>query len=153
MRRAFLLTGFLAASSLLNAGCTAFLATSQDFYYQSEFFPARRPAAEVVVFADGSPAEPYVVLGRVVATQGIFGSRDAVLDELRRKAAKLGADALMEVRTESGAASPEGAAGGGTKQTRFAQAGNISTSESWIPAARGSIRLSISGLAVRYRTP
>lgn len=141
---------WLALTALLSlTGCAAFFATSQDLYYHDEVFPPRRAAEAVTLYEADRPQGEYVVLGRIVATQGLFGSRQSVLDELRRKAAAMGADALVDLvdenRRSDGTSSSE--------RTRYSQSGNVSTSESWDRQSGPSIRFTLSGLAVRFRDP
>lgn len=138
----------LLAGLLVLSGCSAFLATSQDLYYHDETFAPRRKADAVEVFAEERPRKPYIVLGRVVATQGMFGSRDSVMAELRRKAAAMGGDAVIDLQ-ESGPQA--GATGDASQRKHFEQEGQVSTSETWIPESRSSIRLTISGLAIRFQ--
>lgn len=141
---------WLTVTALVSlTGCTAFFATSQDLYYHDEVFLPRRTPHAVALYEVDRPQRDYVVLGRIVATQGLFGSRQSVLDELRRKAATLGADAVVDLvdenRRSDGTASSE--------RTRYSQSGNVSTSESWDRQSGPSIRLTLSGLAVRFRDP
>src|SRR6185437_10955439 len=112
-----------------------------------------RPSPHAVTLVDhGRPERSYVLLGRVVATQGMFGSRKSVLDELRRKAAALGADALMDLSYAKGS-SPEQTENSPSELTRFSQSGEVSTSETWNADPKASIRLTISGLAIRFTDP
>ena len=134
---------------LMMTGCSAFLATSQESYYQAELYPPRRSAEAVEIFRNGAPRTPYVVLGRIVATQGMFGSRESVMAELRSRAAQMGADALIEVTEGRGGSG--GPDADSSESTRYQQEGNVSTSESWNPDPSASIRLTISALAIRYQ--
>lgn len=134
-------------------GCSAFVATVQDFYYHGEVFAPRRAPAEVQVFHDGRPRTPFIVLGRLEATQGMFGSRESVMAALRNKAAAMGADALIDFRESHGPQAGSGEGESSEDRTQFAQEGNISTSESWSPQSRSSIRMTISALAIRYQQP
>ncbi len=136
---------------LVVTGCAPFMATSQEFYYHDETYAVRRTADAVEVFSEGTPRTPYVVLGRVVATQGLFGSRESVLAELRARAAAMGADALINLTEAKGALNGTDALSSET--TRYNQEGNVSTSESWNQDAKASIRLTISALAIRYQSP
>ena len=139
----------LLAGMLVLTGCSAFLATSQDLYYHDETFAPRRQADAVEVYAEARPRTPYIILGRVVATQGIFGSRDSVMAEIRRKAAAMGADAVIDLQESSSLANPKDEA---SQRKHFEQEGQVSTSETWTPESRASIRLTISGLAIRFQS-
>ena len=141
----------LLSGLLVLTGCSAFMATSQDLYYESEVFEPRRKADEIALFTEGRPRTPFIVLGRIVATQGMFGSRESVLAEMRRKAAAMGADAIVDLSEGTGAHSSSGGAGSRSETTHFEQEGNVSTSESWVPDSKASIRLTISGLAIRFQ--
>lgn len=132
-------------------GCGAFLATSEELYYHEEVFAPRRTSEAIEVFEEGLPRTPYIVLGRIVATQGMFGSRESVLAEMRGKAARMGADALVAIK--AGKSTDADAASSESDTTRFNQEGNVSTSEFWTSDAKSSIRLTLSGLAIRYRSP
>ncbi|MNX14473.1 hypothetical protein D3C86_442970 [compost metagenome] len=144
IRPCLVLTGLLVLS-----GCSAFLATSQDLYYHDETFAPRRAAEAVEVFAEERPRTPYIVLGRVVATQGMFGSRESILAEIRRKAAAMGGDAVIDLQESSARSTSQDAP---SQRTHFEQEGDVSTSETWVPESRSSIRLTVSGLAIRFQS-
>jgi hypothetical protein len=132
-------------------GCASFMATSEEYSYHEDRLAPRQSASSIAVYEGDRPSRPHVVLGRVVATQGLFGSRASVMAELRRKAATIGADALVDL---SDSRAPGGRSGvGASEQTRYAQSGTISTSESWVQNPHAAIRLSISGLAIRFEDP
>lgn len=135
--------------TLALTGCAAILATSGQLVYHDQVFEPRRKPAEVDVVGADQARRPYVTLGRVMATQGMFGSRESVMAELRRRAAALGADALIDLTVTGGVGQPNA----GSETTRFAQSGYVSTSESWTPEGRAAIRITISALAIRYETP
>jgi hypothetical protein len=146
IRKLLILTGLLVVT-----GCAPFMATSQEFYYHDEAYAVRRTADEVDVYREGTPRTPYVVLGRIVATQGMFGSRESVIAELRARAAGMGADALINLTESKGALN--GPNPPSSESTRYNQEGNVSTSESWNQDSKASIRLTISALAIRYQSP
>lgn len=146
IRRMLIVTGMLAMT-----GCSALLATTQENYYHDEVFTPRRSAHDLEVFPQGAPRTPYIVLGRIVATQGMFGSHATVLAELKSRAAEMGADALIDLSDSKG---PRPGSDESPSETmRFEQEGNISTSESWVPESKASIRRTLSALAIRYRHP
>lgn len=132
------------------SGCGPLLATSEEFYYHDASFAPRKVAEDVTVFEQSRPRKPFAVLGRIVVTQGLFGSRESVLHELQRKAARLGADAVVDVITSQDPARRDDQE---ADTTHFSQSGNVSTSESWQMEPSSSIRLVVSGLAVRYLEP
>lgn len=146
LRRLFIMTGLLVLT-----GCSAFLATTQEAYYHSERFTPRRTADTIEVFEGEGPRTPYVVLGRISATQGMFGSRESVLAEIRSRAARMGADAVIEVTETNGRASASDP--GPAMTTRYQQHGNVSTSESWNLDPSGAIRLTMTAVAIRYQSP
>jgi hypothetical protein len=92
-------------------------------------------------------------LGRIVATQGMFGSRESVLAELRKQAAAMGADALVDLSDGHAARRDSEGEPAVSELKHFEIDGNVSTSESWIQDSKASIRLTISGLAIRFRDP
>lgn len=139
----------ILASLVSLTGCGAFLATSEELYYHEEVFAPRRTSESIEVFEQGLPRTPYIVLGRIVVTQGMFGSRESVLAELRDRAARMGADAVVELST--GKATDTQSETSDSDSTRYNQEGNVSTSEHWNPGPKASLRLTLSGLAVRYR--
>jgi hypothetical protein len=149
-----MLRSLITVAALLSlTGCGAFMATSEDLYYHEEVFAPRRTSDTIEIFEQGLPRTPYIVLGRIVATQGMFGSRESVLAEMRAKAARMGADALVEISTGKAPDSDAGTARQESDTTRFNQEGNVSTSEHWVPDPKASLRLTLSGLAIRYRSP
>lgn len=147
--RAFM-TLLTCLTAMTVSGCGPLLATSEEFYYHDTSFAPRKTTEEVAVFEQSRPRKPFAVLGRIVVTQGLFGSRKSVLLELRRKAALLGADAVVDVITSQDPARRDAQR---PDTTHFSQSGNVSTSESWVMEPGSSIRLVVSGLAVRYLEP
>ncbi len=143
--------GLLLMTSLaLVTGCAAMKAYSEDFYYHDQRFAPRKTAVQIRLFEGEKPAAKYVVLGRIVAKEGFFGSRQDVLEELRNKAATLGADAVIDIaygneKVEWGDKKVET-----VEKQRYTPYGTVTKSETRVKEASTSDHMTLSGIAIRF---
>lgn len=87
----------LASLVLALSGCAAMMAQSEVYEYSGHHYVARRGADDIRIFDGEKPAKAYVQVAKIVVRQG-FGSKQYAYEELRRKAAEIGADAVINLQ-------------------------------------------------------
>jgi len=85
----------LLAAAALVAGCAGFRTGFLPF---DGALPAPRAAGAPVAFYRGEPDRPHREIGEILVEGGSLDELDALRAEMARKAAEVGADAVMLVR-------------------------------------------------------
>jgi|GEM_PF-1912083 hypothetical protein len=98
-------------------------ARSEAFNYSGDTYAPRVTPEHVQIFDSDKPTRKYVKLGRIVSHQ-VFGSSEDTFNELRRRAASMGADALIEVSFSS-------------EEDQYTTPGEITTHEDRTPDHHG----------------
>jgi hypothetical protein len=96
----------LVAAAALVSGCTSVTYTP----YVTTLRSPREANAPIDVFPKGTtPPRKFTVIGRITGGGGVTVSGDALLEEMRKKARELGADAVVNYEQHMGEAGTVGA--------------------------------------------
>ncbi|MNY26093.1 hypothetical protein D3C86_1599210 [compost metagenome] len=150
MTSALLSAVTLAALTGCSSAGSEWRARSEVFSYGDRDYEQRRVASEIQVFEGELPAKPYVRLAKIVS-EPIFGSTQDTFLELKRRAAMMGADAIIDLKFDV----EEVEYGKATETTREStyfgsnRAEKRSVKEINKPAT--GKRTIISGVAIRYK--
>ena len=91
-----LVTGLFAV--LIVAGCSSVAHINTDDYPDTSFEPV--PESDVKVYSTSKIDADYVVIGEVVADADAGENAETAVGHLKKQAAQLGADAIINLRLE-----------------------------------------------------
>ena len=83
------------------AGCTTTCILMKSEYYDitGSVLAPKEPAQEILMFSEGDmPKEPYQEIGKVNVMAKWGTTKEAMIQEMKKRARQAGADALMDVQ-------------------------------------------------------
>lgn len=120
-----LLTSLMASSALLGCG-PGVKARSNAFMFADQEYQPRVLAKQIRVFYDEKPTRKYAKLARIHAER-VDGSDEDAYEELRERAALMGADAIIELGFDA-------------YDGEYTVPGNVYTTENKVPDKDGTTK-------------